>query len=149
MFYVQKGQRKMKQTICSVLGVIGSAIASFGGWDAGLTTLLIFMGLDYISGLIVAGCSRTVLRQTQVHLKARRDGKVFAESAWPWFCTGCVPPWSCHWHKLHQGCSNYCVHCQWNNFPCGKCGSYGVTTPRRLSPRLLIFYRKKTESEGE
>ena len=30
----------MKQTICSVLGVIGSAIASFfGGWDAGLTTL--------------------------------------------------------------------------------------------------------------
>ena len=46
----------MKQTICSVLGVIGSAIASFfGGWDAGLTTLLIFMGLDYISGLIVAG----------------------------------------------------------------------------------------------
>lgn len=57
----------MKQTICSVLGVIGSAIASFfGGWDAGLTTLLIFMGLDYISGLIGCwGCSRTVLRQTQ------------------------------------------------------------------------------------
>ena len=46
----------MKQTICGVLGVIGSAIASFfGGWDAGLATLLIFMGLDYISGLIVAG----------------------------------------------------------------------------------------------
>ena len=36
----------MKQTICSVLGVIGSVIASFfGGWDAGLATLLIFMGL--------------------------------------------------------------------------------------------------------
>ena len=64
----------MKQTICSVLGVIGSAIASFfGGWDAGLTTLLIFMGLDY--------SSRTVPRQTQVHLKVRRGGKVFAESA--------------------------------------------------------------------
>ncbi len=45
----------MKQTICSILGVIGSAIATaFGGWDAGLTTLLIFMGLDYISGIIVA-----------------------------------------------------------------------------------------------
>ena len=70
----------MKQTICSVLGVIGSAIASFfGGWDAGLATLLIFMGLDYISGL--RGCSRTVPRQAQVHLKARRGGKVFAESA--------------------------------------------------------------------
>ena len=39
----------MKQTICGVLGVIGSAIASFfGGWDAGLATLLIFMSLDWI-----------------------------------------------------------------------------------------------------
>lgn len=46
----------MKQMICSVFGVIGSAIASFfGGWDSGLTTLLIFMVLDYISGLVVAG----------------------------------------------------------------------------------------------
>lgn len=46
----------MKDFICTVLGVIGAAIASFfGGWSAGLTTLLIFMGIDYISGLIVAG----------------------------------------------------------------------------------------------
>lgn len=46
----------MKQLICTILGVISSVIASFfGGWDAGLTTLLIFMGLDYISGLLVAG----------------------------------------------------------------------------------------------
>ena len=46
----------MKQLICTILGVISSIIASFfGGWDAGLTTLLIFMGLDYISGLLVAG----------------------------------------------------------------------------------------------
>lgn len=46
----------MKQMICSFFGLIGSAIAAaFGGWDAGLATLLIFMGLDYVSGLIVAG----------------------------------------------------------------------------------------------
>lgn len=46
----------MKQTICAVFGVVGSAVASlFGGWDAGLVTLVIFMGLDYASGLIVAG----------------------------------------------------------------------------------------------
>lgn len=45
----------MKEMICTILGVIGSAIASiFGGWDAGLATLLIFLGLDYVSGLIVA-----------------------------------------------------------------------------------------------
>lgn len=45
----------MKQSICAFLGVIGGAIASaFGGWNMALTTLLIFMSIDYISGLIVA-----------------------------------------------------------------------------------------------
>lgn len=46
----------MKNAICGVLGMIGGAIASaFGGWSAGLATLLIFMAIDYISGLVVAG----------------------------------------------------------------------------------------------
>ncbi|MDE6531867.1 MAG: phage holin family protein [Lachnospiraceae bacterium] len=44
-----------KSRICTVIGITGSAIASlFGGWDASLTTLLIFMGIDYIAGFIVA-----------------------------------------------------------------------------------------------
>lgn len=46
----------MKNTICTIIGIIGSCIASlFGGWTASLTTLLIFMGIDYLTGLIVAG----------------------------------------------------------------------------------------------
>lgn len=46
----------MKNAICGILGIIGGAIASaFGGWSAGLTTLLIFMAIDYLSGLVVAG----------------------------------------------------------------------------------------------
>lgn len=46
----------MKSGICTGIGIVGSFIASlFGGWDAGLTTLLLFMGIDYASGLIVAG----------------------------------------------------------------------------------------------
>lgn len=46
----------MKNTICGIMGLIGGAVASaFGGWSAGLTTLLIFMAIDYLSGLIVAG----------------------------------------------------------------------------------------------
>ena len=46
----------MKEGICFGVGVVGSAIASlFGGWDAALVTLLIFMGIDYLTGLIVAG----------------------------------------------------------------------------------------------
>lgn len=46
----------MKDGICTAIGVVGSTIASFfGGFDAALITLLIFMGVDYATGLIVAG----------------------------------------------------------------------------------------------
>lgn len=46
----------MKEMICTGIGVAGSVIASlFGGFDAALVTLLIFMGVDYVTGLIVAG----------------------------------------------------------------------------------------------
>lgn len=46
----------MKNAICTTVGILGSCIASlFGGWTASLTTLMIFMGIDYLSGLIVAG----------------------------------------------------------------------------------------------
>lgn len=48
--------RNMKEGICTGIGVIGSLIASaFGGWDAALITLMLFMAIDYISGLLVAG----------------------------------------------------------------------------------------------
>ena len=46
----------MKDWICTAIGVAGSWIASlFGGFDAALITLLIFMIVDYVTGLIVAG----------------------------------------------------------------------------------------------
>lgn len=46
----------MKNVICAISGIIGGFIANaFGGWSAALTTLLIFMGVDYLSGLILAG----------------------------------------------------------------------------------------------
>lgn len=46
----------MKSSICTATGVIGGFVASlFGGWGAALTTLVIFMGIDYLSGLLVAG----------------------------------------------------------------------------------------------
>lgn len=46
----------MKGTICTMIGIVGSLISSlFGGFDAALITLMIFMGIDYITGMIVAG----------------------------------------------------------------------------------------------
>lgn len=38
------------------IGIIGSFIANlFGGWNEAMTTLIIFMGLDLITGWILAG----------------------------------------------------------------------------------------------
>lgn len=46
----------MKDYFCMAIGTIGGVIAGlFGGWDAALQTLVIFMAVDYITGLIVAG----------------------------------------------------------------------------------------------
>lgn len=45
----------MKQMICTVLGLAGSMlVAAFGGWDTALIALVICMGVDYVSGSIVA-----------------------------------------------------------------------------------------------
>jgi len=46
----------MKQAVLTIIGAIGAFVSSiFGGWDAGMTTLVIFMTIDYLTGLIVAG----------------------------------------------------------------------------------------------
>lgn len=66
----------MKQTICTILGVIGSAIASlFGGWDAGLATLIIFMAVDYFSGLAVAGIFKKSPKSDTGSLESRAGWK--------------------------------------------------------------------------
>lgn len=46
----------MRLKLLTFIGVMGGWIASmFGGWDAALTTLIMFMAVDYFTGLIVAG----------------------------------------------------------------------------------------------
>jgi len=46
----------MKNVLISIVGAVGGLISCcFGGWTEALTTLLIFMGIDYLTGLICAG----------------------------------------------------------------------------------------------
>ena len=46
----------LKNIFCMTAGIIGGIVSHiFGGWSAALTTLVIFMGVDYITGIIVAG----------------------------------------------------------------------------------------------
>ena len=45
-----------KVWLLGLLGAVGAFISSlYGGWDSAMTTLAIFMAIDYITGLIVAG----------------------------------------------------------------------------------------------
>ena len=46
----------MKNLVCTSIGMVGAAVSTiFGGWSEALTTLLICMVIDYITGLVVAG----------------------------------------------------------------------------------------------
>ena len=46
----------LKDIIVTALGIAGAGISSlFGGFDMGLKILVVFMIIDYITGLIVAG----------------------------------------------------------------------------------------------
>lgn len=66
----------MKNAVCAVIALFGSGIAAlFGGWDTGMTTLLIFMAIDYASGLVVAGVFHNSPKSTNGSLESRAGWK--------------------------------------------------------------------------
>ena len=66
----------MKAKLLLSIGCVGSAITSlFGGWDAALVTQLIFMGIDYVTGLIVAGVFHTSEKTENGTLESRAGWK--------------------------------------------------------------------------
>lgn len=69
----------IKVTVLSVIGVSGAFISTlFGGWDSALTTLVIFMGIDYIAGLVVAGV---------FHKSGKSEkGKLSSLASWKGLC---------------------------------------------------------------
>ena len=73
----------MKEMICTAFGLVGSAVAAlFGGWDQGLITLISFMAIDYISGLIVAGV---------FHNSTKTDtGTLESKAGWKGLCRKCM-----------------------------------------------------------
>jgi len=72
----------MKETICTAVGVVGSFIAGlFGGWDTSLVTLLLFMGIDYITGLAVAACGKSPKSDT---------GRLSSKIGWRGLAKKCV-----------------------------------------------------------
>lgn len=69
----------MKETICTAFGLVGSFLAAlFGGWDSALATLLIFMGVDYVTGLMVAAAGKSP------------KGKLSSKVGWKGLAKKCV-----------------------------------------------------------
>lgn len=66
----------MKTEIMIGIGTVGSFVASFfGGWTESLTTLLIFMIIDYLTGLVVAGVFHTSQKTDSGALESRAGFK--------------------------------------------------------------------------
>lgn len=66
----------MKDVICTALGLVGGAVAAaFGGWSAALTTLVIFMAVDYLTGLLVAGVFHASRKTENGGLESRAGWK--------------------------------------------------------------------------
>lgn len=73
----------MKEGICTGIGVVGGFIAClFGGWDAALITLIMFMTIDYISGLLVAGVFH--------NSKKTESGTLESRAGWKGLCKKCM-----------------------------------------------------------
>lgn len=101
----------MKEGICTAVGVVGSAIAAaFGGWDQALVTLVIFMVIDYLSGLIVAGIFTTAEnRKRSVGKQSRMEGAVQKRCDIA-VCVDRIPSGSCVECKLYSQCSDHWIH---------------------------------------
>ena len=64
----------MKENICTVIGVFGGFIAAIlGGWDSALATLIIFMAIDFTTGLIAAAMGKS---------KHSKSGKLSSKAGW-------------------------------------------------------------------
>lgn len=66
----------LKTLFSGSIGLIGAIITSaFGGWTTGMVTLLIFMCVDYISGMMVAGIFKKSKKSDSGALESRAGFK--------------------------------------------------------------------------
>ena len=69
----------IKDGLCVAVGALGAFIsACFGGWDAAMTTLMIFMVIDYTAGMIVAA----VFHRSE----KTADGTLESRAGWKGLC---------------------------------------------------------------
>ena len=73
----------LKIYCCTTLGVVGSFIVKLlGGWSEEMSTLIIFMAVDYVMGLVVAG----VFKNSNKSKSGRLDSRI----GWVGLCKKCT-----------------------------------------------------------
>lgn len=66
----------LKEFFCALLGALGGAVAAlFGGWNSGIITLIMFMCIDYVSGIMVAGVFKNSKKTDSGALESRAGWK--------------------------------------------------------------------------
>lgn len=69
--------------LCSTAGLGGAILTTlYGGWNSAMTTLCIFMGIDYFTGLVCA----VVFKKS----KKSEGGGLESGAAWKGLCKKCV-----------------------------------------------------------
>lgn len=73
----------LKIYFCTIVGMVGSFLANlFGGWTEDVVTLVVFMAVDFVMGLIVAGV---------FHKSNKSDtGAISSRAGWKGLCKKCV-----------------------------------------------------------
>lgn len=73
----------LKVAICTAIGICGGIFTTlFGGWTEDMITLILFMAIDFVMGLMVAG----VFRKSQKSETGALDSRI----GWMGLCKKCV-----------------------------------------------------------
>lgn len=74
---------QLKAILSAILGGLGAIVSTLlGGWSTGLTTLVIFMCIDYLTGLAVAGVFH--------NSKKTKSGSLKSAEGWKGLIKKCV-----------------------------------------------------------
>ena len=85
MAHMTTGKAAIMSMFCAIGGIFSHI---YGGWSNDLTTLLMFMGIDFLMGLIVAGVFRRSDKTTGGRIDSRECWQGFVEKVlrclWCW-----------------------------------------------------------------
>ena len=73
----------VKAFICTVFGAVGGLVAQlFGGWSEDMVTLIAFMAVDFVMGLILAGVFH--------NSNKTENGNLNSKVGWKGLCKKCI-----------------------------------------------------------